>query len=88
MTDGAVYACPVKPIAESQADYYKDVDGVSMEEALEDVYDLYADDVSEIRDWATNNMEWSDLRPYCVLKVKPVPVVYDDTWQEAEFQLV
>jgi len=61
MPSGARFSVPVSAIANSRAAYYAQVDNISLEDSLnEDTIPEFADDF-EIKDWAANNMDWTDV---------------------------
>ena len=69
MPNGERWAVPISIIAEGRATYYADRDaerqGLSKEERnkryREEVFYALGDEY-EIRDWASNNMDWTDVR--------------------------
>lgn len=66
-TTGHVYEIPVAAIAANRAqtmlamhsDEFK-----TIEEAMADTVELFKDSLYDIKDWATNNMNWSDLETH------------------------
>ncbi len=83
MVDGSEWGVPVDVIARSRADYYKDEVGGDLQRSLdEDTYPLFESDESEIHDWASNNMNWSDVRSYA-WKIKDRKPLTERDFQEA-----
>lgn len=63
MPDGLTYAVPVEIIARDRAEHYKDEFNHDLGESLrEDTIPLFLDNDYEIKDWARNNMNWSDVK--------------------------
>lgn len=62
MSDNSLWSIPIKLIADSRADYYASHDGVSFEEALKETLEVFEEDAYLIHDWATNNMDWGDVK--------------------------
>ena len=63
MPDGSQWAVPVEAIARNRAEYYaaRKFDGDVERSLNEDTLPLFEGDSYEIEDWATNNMNWSDV---------------------------
>lgn len=60
---GPTYEVPVSVIATHRAQHYEDEFGGDLNRSLlEDTLPLFAEDEFAIRDWAGNNMEWSDVK--------------------------
>jgi hypothetical protein len=63
MPDGSKWAVPVDVIARHRAAHYAhEFDGDIERSLAEDTGPLFAGDQFEIKDWASNNMSWSDVR--------------------------
>jgi hypothetical protein len=63
--DGSKWGVPVMEIAKNRAEYYKDEFGNNLARSLnEDTIPLFEGDDYEIEDWATNNMNWSDVKSF------------------------
>lgn len=83
---GHVYEIPVEPIAKNRAqamlkahpDEFADIDA-----AMEDTNGLFADDNWNIKDWAANNMNWSEIVRFAKL-VRYTPPT-DRQWHEGEW---
>lgn len=81
MPDGSVWGVPVKAIARHRAAYYAGEFGNDLERSLEeDTLPMFNDMPSEIADWASNNMDWSDVR--VVARLVSPPRMSDRDFQE------
>lgn len=91
MSDGSVWAVPVREIAYHRAKYYADRDeefGGDVARSLrEDTLPLFESDEYEIKDWATSNMNWEDIENP-ILVSGPAPVDYQDGWLNGEKDIV
>lgn len=68
MENGQKWAISVERIAFNRAHYYEKNDGISFDESLKnDTIPLFESDDYEIKDWAQNNMNWSDVEKYAKL---------------------
>jgi len=75
--DRSVLAVPVMAIARNRADNYKDEFGDDLQRSLdEDTLPLFTESRFDIRDWAANNMDWSDVKKSAV-SYKPAPSLTD-----------
>lgn len=63
--NGECYDIPVDVILDSRAEHYADVDGIDFEEYVKLEPHDSVDDY-DIKDWASNNMDWSDVKVYAV----------------------
>ena len=89
MSDGSVWELPVLQIAANRATYYADKDGVSFSESFDDdTVPLFEGDDFEIIDWATNNMNWSDIELYATRVELPPTPDYEEGWVNGEHQIV
>lgn len=91
MANGDVWAVPVIVIAKNRAENYKDEFGGSLERSLaEDTLPLFADDDSEVYDWARNNMNWSDVVDQAKLykKAKRAPEDWEESWCNGRVDIV
>ena len=83
MPDGSVWGVPVMEIAKSRAAEYAAEFGGSIDRSLaEDTLPLFAADDFEIRDWAANNMNWSEVK-HAAVQVRPPKPLTDGDFQEA-----
>lgn len=83
-SDKSVYQIPSMIVARHRAAYYAHEYGNDIDKSLEeDTLPLFEDSF-EIEDWASNNMDWSDLEFAAILITCPVRVDYDDEWVNAK----
>ena len=89
MPDGSKWDVPVYVIAKNRAEWYAHEFGGDVERSLaEDTLPLFEADAFEIEDWASNNMNWSDVEVYAH-KAKPGPEVdYDEGWMNGDKDVV
>lgn len=90
MPDGLAYAIPVELIARNRAQYYadKEYDGDIAESLRNDTIPLFEEDPYNIRDWAANNMNWSEVKSSAVLLAKKVDEdLFDDAWINGEWSV-
>ncbi|MDF0506565.1 hypothetical protein POK33_38085 [Burkholderia cenocepacia] len=88
--DGSKWNIPVEVIARDHAAYYAPIefDG-DVERSLRDgTMPIFADDEFEVREWASNNMNWSDVKAHAVLVSGPEPVNMEDSWMEGEKRVI
>lgn len=72
MPDGSVYGVPVVLIARNRAEIYKSDFGEDIERSMsEDTMPLFAESEYAIKDWAANNMNWSDVEASAKLLSSP-----------------
>lgn len=91
MPDGFDYAVPVEVIARHRAEYYahKDYNGDITKSLVEDTLPLFQADRDEIREWASNNMNWTDVEDSAKLLKKRVEKVdYQDAWVNGEWKIL
>jgi hypothetical protein len=72
MSDGRKIAVPLSIIAESYADYYV----IEVDEAERQLLD----DEFLCQDWATNNMNWVEVKDHSIEIEPPSGVDLDDMW--------
>ncbi len=89
MPDGSEWGVPLNVIACSRAEYYADAYGGDVYRSLvEDTLPLFKTNPHEIFDWASNNMDWSDVQPYAQL-IKPAPALdFQDGWVNGMHRVV
>jgi len=62
MPDRSKWKIPVRIIAEDRARYYAQKNHITFEQSLKsDTLPLFEEEEYEIEDWASNNMDWSDV---------------------------
>jgi len=84
-SDGRTYKILAKIIAEHRANYYANLEphqGLA-KEIFDDEVDFALADEYELVDWATNNMNWPDVKEFAEL-VREKQVNYFKEWVNAE----
>lgn len=80
--DGSVRAVPVDVIARSRATFYAHEFGGDVEQSLaEDTLPMFEECPAEIHDWASNNMNWSEVS-HAAWKLRDATLEQND-FQEA-----
>jgi hypothetical protein len=81
MPDGSKWGVPVDLIALDRAKHYADeFDGDVSRSLAEDTTPLFLESDYDIRDWAVNNMDWSDFKGHHY-KVAEAPAPnFQDAW--------
>lgn len=88
MPDGSVWGVPVRAIAVHRANYYaEEFNNDALESMAKDTFPLFESDLEEIRDWAANNMNWSDVSSYAVT-ITPSDIDYEDGWCNGEYKII
>lgn len=88
MPDGSVWSVPVIVIAKHRATSYASEYGNEISRSLsEDTIPLFEDDEYEIKDWAANNMNWSDVMERATV-VTPASVDYQEGWVNGDKKVV
>lgn len=90
MPDDLTYGVPVELIARHRAEYYanKEYDGDIAESLRDDTIPLFESDDFEIRDWASNNMNWSEVKDSAItLKKKVGEDEFQDAWVNGEWKV-
>lgn len=88
MSDLTVWQIPTMVIAENRAKFYMDEFGDDLQRSLdEDTLPLFEDD-SEILDWASNNMNWSDVANFAVQIKEEREPDYEKDWCNAKKKVV
>lgn len=89
MPDGLTYGIPIEVIARNRAEQYKDEFNDDIAASLrEDTLPLFESDNSEIRDWASNNMNWDDVKAKAVVLHKKKPEYdYQEAWVNGEWRI-
>jgi len=91
MPDGSKWKVPVRVIAEHRAAYYAQKEHVSLEQSLKsDTLPLFEEDEYEVEDWASNNMDWTDVEKHAV-RVKDKGLTDEDLqegWVNGEKEIV
>lgn len=83
MPDGSQWDVPVQIIADHRDEHYKD----DAEDTIRFIRERSLD-AFDIKDWAANNMNWSDVKDHAV-KVKDAPECdYEDGWCNGSHRIV
>lgn len=91
MPDGFDYAVPIEVIARNRAEYYadKDYSGDVAKSLIDDTLPLFSSDEKEIRDWASNNMDWTDVRDHSRQLLKRIPAdEFQEAWVNGEWKIL
>lgn len=64
MPDGSKWKVSIRVIAEHRARYFGSEPKHTFECALKNTLELFEDDEYEVEDWASNNMDWSDVEKH------------------------
>ena len=85
MPDGSTWHVPADLIADNRAQYYAaKEDG---EKTYHEEYQFTLEDNEELIDWATNNMNWSEVKEFAFLVARP-KVDYQEGWMNGEHEVV
>ena len=91
MPDGSRWKVPVRIIAENRARYYAEKEYITLEQSLKfDTLPLFEEDEYEIEDWASNNMDWSDVEKYAI-RMKDMGLTLEELqegWINGEKEIV
>lgn len=89
MPDGEKWIIPVSFIANNRSSYYADLnfDGDIGRSLKEDTLPLFSSDDFEVKDWARNNMNWSDVKGVA-MKVSDSTCDYQEGWVNGECEIV
>jgi hypothetical protein len=91
MPDRSKWDVPLEVIARHRAAYYSnEFDGDVGRSLAEDTWPLFngADGDYEAHDWASNNMNWSDVAEHAREAVKPPPMDTEEGWCNGEWEVV
>lgn len=89
MDDGSKWDVPVMAIAENRAGNYKDEFGDDLQRSLnEDTLPLFEEAGYEIVDWASNNMDWSDVRDRAKKVSDPPTPDYQEGWVNGDMEII
>lgn len=88
MPNGEKWSLPVNVIAEHRAKHYAhEFDGDVEKSLKEDTAPLFEYDYYEIKDWARNNMNWSDVESSVTL-ISTNQVDYQDGWINGDAEVL
>ncbi|MED1851861.1 hypothetical protein P4V33_09380 [Brevibacillus borstelensis] len=90
MSDGSTYDVPLEVIARSRANYFskQEADQESMNAVYHAELEYTMNDHEEAIDWATNNMNWDDVRNYAVKLEEPKVIDLQNGWVNGQKQIV
>ncbi len=89
MPDGSKWDVPVSVIANDRAKFYADEQGGSVELSLKkDTIPLFEENEYEIEDWASNNMNWSEVETRAVMFSGPSMSDYRGGWVNGDKEIV
>ena len=92
MEDGSRWAVPTEVIARNRAEHYKDEFDGDVERSLtEDTRPLFTETPYEIEDWATSDMNWSDVVEYAWQVQQPTTMdeeMFQEGWCNGEKEVV
>ena len=81
MSDNSKWDVPLWLIIINRAEYYAMVDEISIEESInEDTIPMFKGDTYEIQDWATGNMNWSEVEAASECVCRPDTLDFQDEW--------
>ena len=90
MGDGSKWDIPAKPIVEARARYYAKSDtGKETGIKFDKVFKQLVEDTDDydIEDWASNNMNWSDVKDVAE-KVSVMEVDFQEGWVNGEKEVI
>ena len=88
MPDTSVLAVPVSIIATNRAEYYaKEYGGDVARSLAEDTIPLFNSDDFEIEDWASNNMNWSDVE-HLAICISKGEADYEEGWCNGDKEVI
>ena len=88
MPDNSVWDIPVMVIAEDRAAYYSHEYGGDIHKSLkEDTLPLFESDEYHIRDWASNSMNWSDVKDVAKMISSP-EIDYQEGWMNGDYEVI
>lgn len=88
MPDGSIWDVPVEVVAYDRAKHFAHEYSGDINLSLkEDTILLFELDEYEIIDWASNNMNWSDVKMYARPSKDPDPVSLEEGWRNGEKEI-
>lgn len=85
-SDGSTWAVPVLTIAMHHARTHAHESQV-MEYLHEETLPLFGETITEVEDWAKNNMDWSDVADEAVKVFEPKTLDYQQEWLDCKTML-
>lgn len=84
MPDGSKWGVPVEVIARNRAAHYaKEFDGDIERSLVEDTMPLFDESSFEIKVWASNNMDWSDVEAQAQM-LQAAETDYQEGWENGK----
>lgn len=89
-TTAGTFAIPVDVIARDRATHYAplEFDGNVERSLAEDTMPLFEADPFEVRDWASNNMNWSDVAMVAFKLAPPELPDMQEAWNNGEKDVI
>lgn len=84
MDDGSTWGVPIEVIARHRENFYANKFNGDIEESLkQDTIPFFEEDEYNIEDWASNNMNWDDVKKHAML-IESGNVDYQEGWINGE----
>lgn len=84
MNDGSRWDIPAEVIAKDRSEYYAKRDADNGEGEYNLLYDEEMDYIlsndDELKDWASNNMNWSEVKEHAKKVEEPSDIDWEDGW--------
>ena len=92
MGDGSKWDVPARPIAEARARCYAKSDtgkesGSEFDKVFKEELEITLEDTFLIEDWASNNMNWSDVKDVAE-KVSVMEVDFQEGWVNGDKEVI
>lgn len=89
MPDGSRWDVPVSTIAFDRAKHYEnEFDGNLARSLMEDTVPLFEKYEAAVVDWASNDMNWDDVKDVAVRVTEPVEFDWEEGWANGEKEIV
>ena len=93
MPDGSKWDVPARVIAEDRAKYYAEFvskrDELDYDTVYKEEFEFTMDDKYELKDYAADNMDWSDVAEHAVkAEEEPGEVDYQEGWVNGEKEII
>jgi len=85
MPDGSEWEVPASVVADNRAHYYADRDE---DTTYDEEFEFAMSDSSEIKDWASNNMEWNDVKEHAKQVIPPEKPDFREGWLNGKKEIV
>lgn len=91
-SNGEMFDVPAEFIARNRAEYYVEVavradEDIDAKKLLQEEIDWALEDEYEIADWASNNMDWSDVREVA-RRVHQTDFNYENEWCNIDHEII